>query len=382
MPNFEVLDARIASALNKIIHNSHFKRRISREEQKAQKQDRFLRGRQIAYLIYDYFRVTGSHDSVENYADLFTISLRNDDIQEFDSKFDGILLSMTPIPSDDILERLPHKRSEPFFFFFKMTQRIELFFSKCDSKTWTFFWKMWLKELNFFFKCDSKNWTSFWIWFKELNFCQICTTQSQRIEPPFFQYDSTNRTPFFCMWLMFSYVLKNRFFIWLKEWYLTQRLEIYVFEIWFKELFFYDDSQTWSFFSKKYDAKNFFLKNMSQRIEPFFVWLKELNPFLYDSKNWTLFVWRKRIEPVCFEYDAENWTFFLICRKELSFFFFAKFWLKELSHFFLNRTERIELFYMTYRIEPLLFALIWFKEFEPCVKKNDSKNRNLFFLRK
>ena len=37
MPNFEVLDARIASALNKIIHNSHFKRRISLEEQKAQK---------------------------------------------------------------------------------------------------------------------------------------------------------------------------------------------------------------------------------------------------------------------------------------------------------------------------------------------------------
>ena len=60
MPNFEVLDARIASALNKIIHNSHLKRRISLEEQKAQKQDRFLRGRQIAYLIYDYFRVTGS----------------------------------------------------------------------------------------------------------------------------------------------------------------------------------------------------------------------------------------------------------------------------------------------------------------------------------
>ena len=29
MPNFEVLDAKIASAQNKIIHNSHFKRRIS-----------------------------------------------------------------------------------------------------------------------------------------------------------------------------------------------------------------------------------------------------------------------------------------------------------------------------------------------------------------
>ena len=51
MPNFEALDARIASALNKIIHNSHFKRRVSLEEQKAQEEDRFLRGRQIAYLI-------------------------------------------------------------------------------------------------------------------------------------------------------------------------------------------------------------------------------------------------------------------------------------------------------------------------------------------
>ena len=73
---------------------------------KAQKQDRFLRGRQIAYLIYAYFRVTGSHDSVENYTDLFTVVLRNDDIQEFDSKLDGILLSMTKIPPDDILEGL------------------------------------------------------------------------------------------------------------------------------------------------------------------------------------------------------------------------------------------------------------------------------------
>ena len=97
LPNFEVLDARIASALNKIIHNSHFQRRISLEEQKAQKQDRVLRGRQIAYWIYEYFWVTGIHASVENYADLFTVSLRNDDIQEFDSKWDGILLSMTKI---------------------------------------------------------------------------------------------------------------------------------------------------------------------------------------------------------------------------------------------------------------------------------------------
>ena len=110
MPDFEVLDAKIASALNRIIHNSHFKRRISLEEQKAQKQDRFLGGRQIAYLIYENFRVTGANDSVENYTDLFTIVLRNDDIQEFDSKWDGILLSMTTCRAFVVPEEVFHTR--------------------------------------------------------------------------------------------------------------------------------------------------------------------------------------------------------------------------------------------------------------------------------
>ena len=60
-PDFELLDARIASALNKIIQNTRFKKKVSLEEMKAQKEDRFLRGRQIAYLIYEYFRVTGAN---------------------------------------------------------------------------------------------------------------------------------------------------------------------------------------------------------------------------------------------------------------------------------------------------------------------------------
>ena len=75
-PNFEMLDAKIASALNKIIQNSYFKKKVSLEEQKAQKEDWFHRGRQIAFMIYDYFRVTGAHDTVLEYADLFSITLR------------------------------------------------------------------------------------------------------------------------------------------------------------------------------------------------------------------------------------------------------------------------------------------------------------------
>ena len=79
-PGFELPDAKIASALNKIILNTRFKKKVSLEEMKAPTEDRFLRGRQIADLIYAYFRVSGANDSFENYADLFTVALRNDNI--------------------------------------------------------------------------------------------------------------------------------------------------------------------------------------------------------------------------------------------------------------------------------------------------------------
>ena len=57
-PNFEMLDAKIASALKKIISNSHFKKRVDLEGHKAQMQDRFLHERQILYMIYECGRVT------------------------------------------------------------------------------------------------------------------------------------------------------------------------------------------------------------------------------------------------------------------------------------------------------------------------------------
>ena len=63
-PNFELLDAKIASALNKMIQDSQFKKKVSLEEQKAQNEDRFLRGRHIASMLFDFFRVTGAHDTV------------------------------------------------------------------------------------------------------------------------------------------------------------------------------------------------------------------------------------------------------------------------------------------------------------------------------
>ena len=105
-PNFEMLDAKIASALNKIIQNSQFKKKVCLEEQKAlPKKDRFPQRRQIAFMIHDYFRVIGAHDTVLDYADLFSVTHRDDNVHEFDTRWDEVLLSMSKIPSDDIMEK-------------------------------------------------------------------------------------------------------------------------------------------------------------------------------------------------------------------------------------------------------------------------------------
>ena len=100
-PDFELLDARIAS-----VQNTRFKKKVSLEEMKACKEDRFFRERQIAYLIYEYLRITRANGSVENYADLYTVVLRNDNIQEVATRWDEVLRTMSKNPSDDILESL------------------------------------------------------------------------------------------------------------------------------------------------------------------------------------------------------------------------------------------------------------------------------------
>ena len=87
MPNFEVFDARIASALNKIIHNSHFKRRISLEEQKAQKAGPFPSWKTDRSpdlrVLPGHCNPTILSRTMPTYS---LLVFENDDIQEFDFK--------------------------------------------------------------------------------------------------------------------------------------------------------------------------------------------------------------------------------------------------------------------------------------------------------
>ena len=62
-------------------------------------------------MIHDYFRVTDAHDTVLYCADFFSVSFHDDNIQEFDTKCDEVLLPMSKIPFDDVLESLDTMRT-------------------------------------------------------------------------------------------------------------------------------------------------------------------------------------------------------------------------------------------------------------------------------
>ena len=106
-PDFEMLDAMIASTLKKLLNTQpHFRKRVSVEEQRAQKHDRCSRGRQIAYMIYEYFHATGAYEAAQGHSTLFAVKLQNDGVQDLDVRLDQALLSASEIPTDVILEGL------------------------------------------------------------------------------------------------------------------------------------------------------------------------------------------------------------------------------------------------------------------------------------
>ena len=58
-----MFDAMIASALKRLLdEHVHIRKRVSVEEQRAQKYGRFLRGRQFVYMICEHFRASGAHE--------------------------------------------------------------------------------------------------------------------------------------------------------------------------------------------------------------------------------------------------------------------------------------------------------------------------------
>ena len=118
-PDFKVLDSKIARVLNQLL-TADFNRRVYMEEQKAQHHNRFLKGRRVAYMINDNFKISGTGEALLDLNDLRRVLLNNDNVQGFDTKCDEVLRSMTKLPDEEKLDNVCKKQlhffegSKPF----------------------------------------------------------------------------------------------------------------------------------------------------------------------------------------------------------------------------------------------------------------------------
>ena len=69
------------------------------KHKKARAQDRFLRGGQSAYMIYEHVRATGAHEAALALSDIFTVSSQGDDTQDFNARWDQALSAANALES-------------------------------------------------------------------------------------------------------------------------------------------------------------------------------------------------------------------------------------------------------------------------------------------
>ena len=96
---------KIASGLRKIL-TRNCKKQVTTAERKAQSEKISFTDRQIAWIIYDFFKIGDDNEAISDFRDLSKVQLKNDSVQAFDTKWDEILSAVTDRPTDNILESL------------------------------------------------------------------------------------------------------------------------------------------------------------------------------------------------------------------------------------------------------------------------------------
>ena len=63
-------------------------------------------------MIYEHFRAIRLRDAVQDLSDLFRTRLQDDDVEDFDTRWDQALLAASEIPTEGVLEGLYKTKSQ------------------------------------------------------------------------------------------------------------------------------------------------------------------------------------------------------------------------------------------------------------------------------
>jgi hypothetical protein len=108
---FASLDAKLATALGNIL-TGELARQINVVEERLALQMKMIKGRQIAWMIFEHFRITETEGAILEFEDLIAIELRGDNIKQFLNDWESCLINLKAVPPPEILESLFRKQLE------------------------------------------------------------------------------------------------------------------------------------------------------------------------------------------------------------------------------------------------------------------------------
>ena len=107
--DFEELDAKLSKALDDII-SGEFQKKVQVKETEYSKEGFMRTGRQITWMLYEYFKVSETDGAMLDWDELLSVELRGDNLQQFLSDLETTLLSINGLPDSSFLETLFRKQ--------------------------------------------------------------------------------------------------------------------------------------------------------------------------------------------------------------------------------------------------------------------------------
>ena len=110
--DFETLDAKLADAFGRILHGELGRQIQIMEDKVAKTQKQMLKGRQIAWFVFERFKLNEEHGYVLDFEDLFNLELKNSNTRAFLNDWEQVYIGLKEIPPESVLESLFRRQVE------------------------------------------------------------------------------------------------------------------------------------------------------------------------------------------------------------------------------------------------------------------------------
>ena len=92
------------------ILQGEFKRKVQVKETELSLKGVPLTGRQITWMLYDYFKVSSNDGTLLDWNEILNVELKGDNLAQFQTDWEQTMLSINEIPTESMLESLLRKQ--------------------------------------------------------------------------------------------------------------------------------------------------------------------------------------------------------------------------------------------------------------------------------